>query len=67
MPSVGGEATSSKLPWHKPVVYDLTDYIDTGGAPTNKWDPDPAQREDESRPPSEDKYKNYRPVTAAGP
>ena len=69
MLSVGKEATSSKLPWHKPVVYDLTEYIDTGGAPTLKWHPSPESRELEGplQAPGSPGYKRYRPVTAPGP
>ena len=52
-------------PWHKPTLYDLTDYIDTGGNPTNKDHGGSAPKaEDESRPHAPTRRKRYRPISA---
>ena len=52
-------------PWHKPTFYVLTDYIDTGGSPTNKDHGGSAPKaEDESRPHAPTRRKRYRPISA---
>ena len=52
-------------PWHKPTFYDLTDYIDTSGAPTNKGHKNMVPlAEDESRPHAPTRRKRYRPISA---
>ena len=53
-------------PWHKPTFHDLTDYMDTGGSPTDKDHSSVAIRaEDEARPSTVGaKQKMYRPFSA---
>ena len=52
-------------PWRKPTFYDLTDYIDTAGSPTNKSHKNMAPlAEDETRPHAPTRRKRYRPFTA---
>ena len=43
-------------------MHDLTDVLDTGGAPTLKADPAPALFEDETLPGTQ-QGKTYRPIT----
>ena len=42
-------------------MYDLTEVLDTGGAPTLKQDPPPSIYEDEVNEPNQG--KTYRPIT----
>ena len=50
-------------PWHKPILYHLTDYIDTAGSPANKDAISPPGYEDETLP-TPKIFKQYRPATA---
>ena len=50
----------AKKPWHKPAMFDLTDVIDTGGAPTLKDDPSSIYEVEDGSP---NRGKTYRPTT----
>ena len=54
------EEDGAKKPWRKPTMYDLTEVLDTGGAPTLKDDATNTY-EDEGGSPGQG--KQYRPVT----
>ena len=53
----------AKKPWHKPAMYDLTDVLDTGGAPTLKADPPPVVIFEDENHPGPTQGKSYRPIT----
>ena len=58
------EPGGRRKPWHKPTFRNLTDYLDTGGSPTDKAPlGTPASVEDETRPDSTQRAKSYRPAT----
>ena len=61
--AAGSERDGRGLPWHKPTLYELTDYLDTDGSPTQKDHMnDPENIEDENLPFPQGK-KSYRPFS----
>ena len=62
----GSGGSGRREPWHKPTFYELTDYMDTGGSPTEKdHGGNTIRAEDETRPaPVGSKQKMYRPISA---
>ena len=58
------ERGGRRQPWRKPTLYVLTDYLDTGGSPTDKDHMnDPYDFEDETAPYPQSN-KSYRPASA---
>ena len=62
--AAGSERNGRRQPWRKPTLHDLTNYLDTGGSPTDKDHMNnPYDFEDETAPPPANR-KSYRPGSA---